>query len=57
VIESIVGAKLGAAAFGRGYTVSSQSALPFLAAAALVAAIAVVVTAIAARTTVRADIT
>jgi hypothetical protein len=51
------GSKLGAAAFGPGYTVSSQAALPFLAAAALVAAIAIAVAAIATRTTVCADVT
>jgi ABC-2 type transport system permease protein len=51
------GAKLGAAAFGPGYTVSGQNALPFVAAAALVAAIAAVCSAVAARTTLNGDIT
>lgn len=51
------GAKLGAGAFGPGYSVSSQQALPFLAAAALVAAFATVLSAVASRTTVRRDIT
>jgi len=51
------GAKLGAGAFGPGYSVSSQGALPFLAAAALVAAIAIVISLLAERTTVRHDIT
>lgn len=55
--STLGGAKLGAAAFGPGYTVSTQAALPFLAAAALVAVIAVAVAAAAVRTTVRADIT
>jgi hypothetical protein len=55
--STLGGSKLGAAAFGPGFTVSSQAALPFLAAAALVTAVAVGVGAIAARTTVRADIT
>jgi hypothetical protein len=50
------GAKLGAAAFGPGYSISSQEALPFLAAAALVAAIAATVSLLANRTTVRADV-
>jgi ABC-2 type transport system permease protein len=51
------GAKLGAAAFGPGYSASSQGALPFLGAAALVAAIAIAVSLLAERTTVRHDIT
>jgi hypothetical protein len=51
------GAKLGAAAFGPSYAVSTQAALPFIAAAALVAAIAVAVSLVAERTTVRRDIT
>jgi ABC-2 type transport system permease protein len=51
------GAKLGAGAFGPGYSVSSQGALPFLGAAALIAAIAIAVSLLAERTTVRHDIT
>ena len=51
------GAKLGAGAFGPGYSVSSQQALPFLAAAALVVAIATVVSLLAGRTTLRHDVT
>jgi len=51
------GAKLGAGAFGPGYSISAQQALPFLAAAALLAAVAAAVAAIASRTTVRQDIT
>ena len=51
------GAKLGAGAFGPGYSVSSQGALPFLGAAALIAAIAIAISLLAERTTVRHDIT
>jgi hypothetical protein len=51
------GAKLGAGAFGPGYSVSSQQALPFLAAAALLAAVAVAISLVAERTTLRHDIT
>jgi len=51
------GAKLGAGAFGPGYSVSSQVALPFLGAAALIAAIAIAISLLAERTTVRHDIT
>ncbi len=51
------GAKLGAGAFGPGYSVSSQQALPFLAAAALVAAFAAAISLLAGRTIVRHDIT
>jgi ABC-2 type transport system permease protein len=51
------GAKLGAAAFGPGYSASSQAALPFLGAAALVAAVAIAISLLAERTTVRHDIT
>lgn len=51
------GAKLGAGAFGPGYSVSSQQALPFLAAAAFVAAVAAAISLLAERTTVRHDIT
>jgi len=51
------GAKLGAAAFGPGFTVTAQEALPFLAAAAIVVAIDAAVALLAERTTVRHDIT
>jgi ABC-type transport system involved in multi-copper enzyme maturation permease subunit len=51
------GAKLGAAAFGPGYSASSQHALPFLAAAALLAAVAGAISLVAERTTLRHDIT
>jgi ABC-2 type transport system permease protein len=50
------GAKLGAGAFGPGYSVSSQGELPFLGALALVAAIAIAISLVAERTTVRHDI-
>jgi ABC-2 type transport system permease protein len=51
------GAKLGAAAFGPAYSVSSQAALPFMAAAVLLAATAAAISIVAERTTVRNDIT
>ncbi|HEU5391667.1 MAG TPA: hypothetical protein VFV73_37785 [Streptosporangiaceae bacterium] len=57
VATTLGGAKLGAGAFGPGYSISSQQALPFLAAAALLAAVAAAVAVIASRTTVRRDIT
>ena len=43
-------------AFGPGYSVSSQGELPFLGALALVAAIAIAISLVAERTTVRHDI-
>jgi ABC-2 type transport system permease protein len=55
--STLGGAKLGAAAFGPGYSVSGQQALPFIAAAALIVAISALLAVIAARTTVRHDIT
>ena len=51
------GTNLGAAAFGPGYSIASQSPLPFLAAAVLVAAIGAACAAVAARTTLLADVT
>jgi ABC-2 type transport system permease protein len=51
------GAKLGAGAFGPGYSVSSQQPLAFLSAAALIAAVAVAISLLAERTTLRHDIT
>jgi len=51
------GAKLGAGAFGPGYSVSSQQALPFLAGAAFLAAIAIAFSVLAERSTLRHDIT
>jgi len=55
--STLGGAKLGAAAFGPAYSVSGQQALPFIAAAGLIAAMAALLTLTAARTTVRHDIT
>jgi ABC-type transport system involved in multi-copper enzyme maturation permease subunit len=55
--STLGGAKLGAAAFGPGYSISGQSPLPFLAAAALVVAIGAVCASVAARTSLRADVT
>jgi ABC-type transport system involved in multi-copper enzyme maturation permease subunit len=55
--STLGGAKLGAAAFGPGYTASGQHALPFLAAAGLLAAFGALLALVAARTTVRHDIT
>jgi ABC-type transport system involved in multi-copper enzyme maturation permease subunit len=55
--STLGGAKLGAAAFGPGYTVSGQQALSFIAATALIAALAGLFAVVAARTTVRQDIT
>jgi ABC-2 type transport system permease protein len=54
--STLGGAKLGAAAFGPGYSVSTQTALPFIAAAALLGAIVVLLCVTASRTTVRRDI-
>jgi ABC-2 type transport system permease protein len=54
---TLAGAKLGAGAFGPGYSVSSQQALPFLVAAALLAAVTIAISYLAARTTLRHDIT
>ena len=55
--STLGGAKLGAAAFGPAYKVSGQQALPFIAAAGLIAAMAALTALIAARTTVQHDIT
>ena len=55
--STLGGAKLGAAAFGPGYSVSGQHALPFVAATALVAAIVAACSALPARTTLGIDIT
>jgi ABC-type transport system involved in multi-copper enzyme maturation permease subunit len=57
VSTTLGGAKLGAGAFGPGYSVSGQQALPFLAGAALVLGVAAALAAVASRTTVRRDIT
>jgi len=54
---TLAGSTLGDAAFGPAHgAATSASPLPFAAATALLAAIAVVIAAVAARTTVRADI-
>ncbi len=57
VATTLGGAKLGAGAFGPGYSVSSQHALPFAVAAVALAVLGGVVALLAARTTVRHDIT
>ncbi|HET6187640.1 MAG TPA: hypothetical protein VFE59_11655 [Trebonia sp.] len=57
VASTLGGAKLGAAAFGPGYSIVNQSALPFIAGAVLLAGIVVVLSLAAVRTTVRRDIT
>jgi ABC-2 type transport system permease protein len=54
---TLAGIKLGGAAFGPAHGVSGGSPLPFAAAAALVAGVGIVVAIVAARTTVRADVT
>lgn len=55
--STLGGAKLGAAAFGPAYKVSGQQALPFIAAAGLITAMAALLALVAARTTIRDDIT
>jgi ABC-2 type transport system permease protein len=57
VASTLGGAKLGAAAFGPGYSVSSQAPLPFVGGLALLVATVAVIALIAVRTTVRKDIT
>jgi ABC-2 type transport system permease protein len=54
---TLAGTKVGGAAFGPAHDLSAGSPLPFAAAAALVAGVAVVLSALAARTTLRRDIT
>ncbi|HEX3824842.1 MAG TPA: ABC transporter permease [Mycobacteriales bacterium] len=51
------GTRLGSAAFGPGYEIGTQPALPFIATAALLLAGAVAVAFLAARTTLRRDVT
>lgn len=51
------GAKLGAGAFGPGYNVSTQHPLPYLVAAFALAALGGMLALLAARTTIRQDIT
>jgi ABC-2 type transport system permease protein len=53
---TLAGVRLGGAAFGPAHGLSGGSPLPFAATAGLVAAIAVVISAVAARTTVPRDI-
>jgi ABC-2 type transport system permease protein len=53
---TLAGTALGAAGFGPSHTLSSGAALPFAAATALLAGIAVVLGVVADRTTVRRDI-
>jgi len=55
--STLGGAKLGAAAFGPGFSVSGQAPLPFLGAAALVLGLGVLLALVAGRTTVPRDIT
>lgn len=54
---TLAGTKLGSAAFGPAHGLSGGSPLPFIAAAALIAAIGTALALVAARTTVGADIT
>lgn len=54
---TLAGTRLGGAAFGPAHGVSGGAPLPFAAAVALLAALAIVAGAVAARTTVRRDIT
>ncbi len=53
----LAGAKLGGAAFGPAHGLNGGAPLPFAAAAALIAAIAVATALVASRTTLRRDIT
>lgn len=55
--NTLAGIKFGGAAFGMGGATSGPGPLPFVAAAALVAGVATILSALAARTTVRRDIT
>ncbi len=57
VATTLGGAKLGAGAFGPGYSVTNQHALPFVLAAVALAALGGVLGLLAARTTLQADIT
>jgi ABC-type transport system involved in multi-copper enzyme maturation permease subunit len=54
--STLGGAKLGAAAFGPGFRISGQSALPFVGAALVLVAIAAVLAAVADRSALRADV-
>jgi ABC-2 type transport system permease protein len=53
---TLAGIKLGGAAFGPAHGLSGGSPLPFAAAAGLVGAVAILISAVAARTTLRRDI-
>ncbi len=57
IATTLGGAKLGAGAFGPGYSVTSQHALPFAVAAVALAALGGVLAILATRTTVRHDVT
>jgi ABC-2 type transport system permease protein len=54
--STLGGTKLGSAAFGPGFSVSGQSPLPFIGAAALVAGLCVLLALVAGRTTVPRDV-
>ena len=54
---TLAGARLGNAAFGPAHSVSGGAPLPFAGAAALIAAVAGIVLLLAARTTLRRDVT
>jgi ABC-2 type transport system permease protein len=53
---TLAGARLGNAAFGPAHSVKGGAPLPFIGAAALLAAVALIVSLLAARTTLRRDI-
>jgi hypothetical protein len=57
VSTTVAGAPVGAASFGPGYRISTEDPLPLLAGAGLLAGIAAVLALVAARTTVRQDVT
>ncbi len=57
IATTLGGAKLGAGAFGPGYTVSTQHALPFAIAAIALAALGALLALLATRTTIQHDIT
>jgi ABC-2 type transport system permease protein len=54
---TLAGIKLGGAAFGPAHNVAGGSPLPIVGAAALIASVALLISAVAGRTTVRRDIT
>lgn len=57
VSTTVAGAPVGAGSFGPGYRISTEDPLPLLAGAGLLAGIAAVLALVAARTTVRQDVT